>query len=138
MTLAENFAREAEKLVGTSFRLRGRNPATGLDCVGLVSCALSAARGWVKAPDGYALRNATLEPYLTFAGRNGFENAVGSIVRGDLLLVRPGPAQTHLVVATSPDRFVHAHASLGRVAIHAGTLTWSIHRHYRLLPLIEE
>ncbi len=37
----EAFAEAAESLVGIRFRLFGRDPAYGLDCVGLVAAALA-------------------------------------------------------------------------------------------------
>jgi cell wall-associated NlpC family hydrolase len=116
----ETFVARAEALVGTPFRLGGRDPASGVDCVGLVACACDAA----EAPTGYALRNTAIEKHLAFAARAGFVAASGEVRRGDLLLARPGPAQHHLLVALGPHRFVHAHAGLRRVVVHLGPLPW--------------
>lgn len=127
MTPAE-FADRAEALVGAPFRLHGRDPAHGLDCVGLVACALAG----VAAPTGYALRNSSIARHLAVAGRAGFVAAEGPIARGDLILAVPGPAQHHLLVALSEDRFVHAHAGLRRVVVQPGPLDWPIAAHWRL------
>lgn len=124
------FANAAAALLGTPFRLGGRDPATGIDCVGLVACALGA----VEAPEGYALRNSTIERHVAFATRAGFIAATGPIVRGDLILARPGPAQHHLLVALGPERFVHAHASLRVVALHHGPPPWPVSARWRLAP----
>ena len=138
MTPGSRFAQEAEALVGTSFRLHGRNPATGLDCVGLVASALSAMGRVPRAPRGYALRNGSIASYLGLAEANGFQAIDGPIARGDLLLVRPGPSQHHLMIATGLREFVHAHASLRRVVIHRGALPWPRCGHWRLTSTIEE
>ena len=116
----EAFAAAAESLLGVPFRLGGRDPATGVDCVGLVAVAL----GGIAAPAGYRLRNTSIRHHLAFAGRAGFVTAPGAVKRGDLILALPGPAQHHLLVALGPERFVHAHAGLRRVVLHTGPLPW--------------
>ena len=138
MNFIERFAAEAELLVGTRFRLHGRVAETGLDCVGLVARALEAAGRRAIAPGGYSLRNAAIDDLLAFAGRNLFFPCHEPLARGDLLLVRPGPAQHHLIIAISRDGFVHAHASLGRVVLHRGPLSWPVLFHWRLAPSSEE
>lgn len=125
---AHGFAARAEALAGARFRLHGRDPAHGLDCVGLVAAAL----GTRDAPVGYGLRNSGIASHLAFAHRAGFAEARGAVERGDLLLAVPGPAQHHLLVALGLDRFVHAHAGLGRVVIQPGPLDWPIAAHWRL------
>lgn len=124
----EQFAAAAEGLLGTPFRLGGRDPATGVDCVGLVACALGGA----EAPLGYALRNAAIERHLPFAALAGFAPVRGPIARGDLILATPGPAQHHLLVALGSDSFVHAHAGLRRVVRQRGPLPWPEQARWRL------
>lgn len=121
------FAAAAESLLGAPFRLGGRDPATGLDCVGLVACALGA-----EAPQGYALRNSCIARHLGFVERAGFHVAAGPLARGDLILAVPGPAQHHLLVALGRECFVHAHAGLRRVALHHGALPWPELTRWRL------
>ncbi len=65
----------------------------------------------------YRLRNAAITGWCDLAPANGLQQATGPIRRGDVLLTQPGPAQHHLLVALGADRFVHAHAGLGRVVI---------------------
>ena len=133
---ADAFADAAEALIGIPFALLGRSPAHGLDCVGLVACALKACGSAPRVPEGYGLRNASISRFLALAHGNGFEavREAGTIkaARGDLLLVSPGPGQSHLLIALGPDRFVHAHAGLRRVAAHCGPLGWPIQHHWRL------
>ena len=135
--VAEQFAGAAETLVGTRFRLHGRDPETGLDCIGLVGCALEACGKAVRYPRGYRLRNADIARWLDFAGANGLHGCRGMTMRGDVLLIRPGPAQHHLLVALGADRFVHAHAGLRRVvAQHIAAMAAPL-AHWRLQPELE-
>ncbi|MBX7494453.1 C40 family peptidase [Qipengyuania sp. 6B39] len=130
MTLAD----AAETLVGTPFRLHGRSPVHGVDCVGLVACALTLCGREPRPPSGYQLRNCDIAAHLDFAHRNGFEPVAGRTVRGDLLLVTPGPAQHHLLVSLGTSDFIHAHAGLRRVVRTIGTPQWPILNHWRLAP----
>ena len=54
---------------------------------------------------------------------------------GDLLLVRPGPAQVHLLVVGPSGDLIHAHAGLGRVVATPPPCPWSTLRHWRLQEL---
>ncbi|MCV0384523.1 MAG: C40 family peptidase [Erythrobacter sp.] len=136
MSVGTAVAHAAEALVGTRYRLHGRVPETGLDCVGLVHAALSRAGLSPRAPAGYRLRSLDIEPLLALAAMSGLRPAEGPALPGDVLLVRPGPAQHHLHVALAPGasggaRFAHAHAGLRRVAIHHGPLADPLLRHWR-------
>ena len=53
----------AESYVGASFRLHGRDPITGFDCLGLVLVALAEIGRPVRVPLRYALRNLDLERF---------------------------------------------------------------------------
>ena len=126
------FATEAEQLAGAPFRLHGRDLETGIDCVGLVACALQKAGVSAHPPEAYGLRNLDCEAMFGSVILSGFAPVTGPVLRGDLLAVRPGPAQCHLVVALGRDRFVHAHAGLRRAVIQTGLGGWPIWRHWRL------
>lgn len=125
----DEFADAAEALLGAPFSLGGRDPATGIDCVGLVAAALGGADG----PSGYGLRNAAIDRHLPFAARAGFAPATGASERGDLILAAPGPAQHHLLIALGEDCFVHAHAGLRRVVLHSGPIPWPTRARWRLI-----
>ena len=118
------FAAAAEGLCGVPFRLHGRDPATGLDCVGLVAAALERCGCAVVAPEGYALRALSVAPLLGFAARNGFAalDPLAPGQPGDLLLLRLSAIQAHLAIVLDHHRFVHAHAGLGKVVIGEGAL----------------
>lgn len=129
---ADRLACAAQALEGTCFRLFGRDRETGLDCIGLVGAALAACGRPVLYPRGYRLRNADIAPWLGFARENGLRPVAGPIVRGDILLIKPGPAQQHLLVALGGDRFVHAHAGLRRVVVQQLTFPQTLRAHWRL------
>lgn len=125
-------AAAAATLVGAPFRLHGRDPARGLDCVGVVAAAFARCGLAPEEPRGYALRNSSIDALLDLAAGAGLAESTGPIEAGDIVLVRPGPAQHHLLVALGPDRFVHAHAGLRRVVEQPGPLPWPIARRWRL------
>jgi len=131
MSTGERVAAAALALVGTPFRLHGRDPATGLDCVGLAALAVRRAGLTAVPPQRYGLRNATIEAALAFAARCELVAATGPIAPGDLILAIPGPGQHHLLVAGSDGTFIHAHVGLRRVVAMPGPLAWPILRRWR-------
>jgi cell wall-associated NlpC family hydrolase len=131
----EDLARAALGLAGTPFRLHGRDPATGLDCIGLFVAAMARAGRRVDLPNGYALRTRSLPDLRSFARAAGFAALAGDAPQpGDVCMVRPGPVQFHLVIAACPTAFVHAHAGLGRVVVTPLDPDWLPVSHWRLAP----
>ena len=130
--LASAFAAAAESKLGAPFRLHGRDPQTGLDCAGLVLSALADCGMPTSEPPHYGLRNRDLSAHAVSFAENQFEPASGPVKRGDLLLVRPGPAQSHLVIALGADAFVHAHAGLRKVVKLGAGLPWPVRQHWHL------
>lgn len=126
-----DLAAAAEALVGTPFRLHGRDPANGLDCVGVVAAAFAAGGHHPSLPRGYGLRNAAVSRWLDLARVAGMVEADDEGRPGDVVLVRPGPGQHHLLVAIDRNRFVHAHAGLRRVVVQPGPLPWPVERRWR-------
>lgn len=126
-------AAAAASLVGTRFRLHGRAPDTGLDCVGLLAASLAAIGRAAPLPNGYRLRARSLPGVEAAAQTCGFLPASGGIRAGDVLLVRPGPCQFHLVIAATHGRFVHAHAGLKRVVMLDRLPDWRPAGHWRLI-----
>ena len=100
----------ARGLVGAPFRLHGRDPATGLDCVGLCARSFDVTAG---VPTGYPLKGGDANLYAsligTFAVRHG-----GSMRPADVLLIRMGALQIHMGIWTG-DSLIHAHAGLRKV-----------------------
>lgn len=126
------FAAAAESLIGTPFRLHGRDPRTGLDCVGLVAEALRRVGAPVPVVPHYAIRQSDFAKQLEGVAAAGFQPAAGPIRAGDLLMLKPGPAQRHLAVAGPVGGLVHAHAGLGRAVRTPPPCPWPIVAHWRL------
>lgn len=131
-------AAAARDLVGTPFRLHGRDPATGLDCVGLVHAAIAAAGGHPVPPRGYGLRNLAIEGWLPLAERSGLIPAAQPIHTGDVLLIALGFGQHHLVIVCGADEVIHAHAGLSRVVCQPRDPSWQVHAAWRLAPPLSE
>lgn len=136
-TPGEQLAEAAASFLGTRFRLHGRDPATGLDCIGLVDASLRAIGRNPVSPRGYRLRNSDVGNWLACASLSGFEDALGDKEPGDLVLYSPGPGQHHLAIAESDGLFIHAHAGLRRVVRQHLTLPDPFLAHWRLTPSLE-
>jgi len=131
-------AAAAATLIGVPFRLHGRDPATGLDCVGLVAEALRLIGGAPLSPAGYRLRATAVSAFLPFANANGFvavDTATMSPDCGDVVLVMVNPVQPHLLVRAERG-FIHAHAGIGHVTFMPGTLPWPVARAWRVPPIL--
>ncbi len=109
----------ARALVGVRFRPHGRDPATGLDCVGLAGLAMGVA----GLPTGYPLRGGSAGALA--ARIDGCGLVRRGPAPGALALVESGPAQFHLVVLTA-DGFVHADAGRRRVVERRGAVPWPV------------
>ena len=128
-------AHEAEQLVGTRFRLHGRDPATGLDCIGLLAAAMARGEQPLALPTGYPLRLRDLGQWLPAPQACGFAPAQLPFEPGDVVMLQPGPAQFHLAIADRSHGWIHAHAGLRRV-VHASILPGGpLTHHWRLLPV---
>jgi len=116
-----DFAAEACALVGTPFRPQGRDPAIGLDCVGLVLATFRIPFDSVRRD--YRLRgNHRVE---IESGIARFFRPVRPGEPGDLMLLMVGPDQLHLGVRTNLG-FVHADARLGRAVETPGEPRWAV------------
>lgn len=112
----------ARALIGVPFRLHGRAPELGLDCVGLVAVAYRLTG---DVPTGYGLRSRDLAHWERIIRARGFARRHVRWRRGDLLLVCPGPAQIHLGVWTGAS-LIHADAGLGRIVETPGIPRWPV------------
>ncbi|NIJ23738.1 peptidoglycan endopeptidase [Sphingomonas japonica] len=125
-------AAAARALVGVPFRLHGRDPATGLDCIGVAALAVrgGGSDAPVPVPTGYALRSGDVGRMLKGLAAAGLE-PVGDNVPGTVALVLPGPRQLHLAVLTDAG-FVHADGRAKRVVERPGALPWLVLGRWRL------
>lgn len=124
MTIGDRIAAEALALVGTPFRLRGRVPETGLDCVGLAMTALARAGLRVTEPPAYRLRGTSSMRAEALLQSGGLRRAERE-EPGDLLLVASGPMQLHIMIRAGAGH-VHAHAGLGRVVLMPPPAPWPV------------
>lgn len=121
-------ARAALDLVGTRYRLHGRDRETGVDCVGLVVLAMEVAGYQPIAPRGYTMRRSDISELREVASANGFLDVARD---GDLVLAMANPVQPHLLVRTG-EGFVHAHAGIRRVTLLPGCLPWPVAGEWQL------
>lgn len=124
----------AVRFVGVPFRLHGRNPAVGLDCVGLLAAAMATAGRPAALPTGYSLRLSTLAPWLPSPASLGFEPVCGAPLPGDVVLLELPAAQFHVAIAAPEAGWVHAHAGLRRVVISPHLPPGRIDQHWRCRP----
>ncbi|WP_144039884.1 hypothetical protein [Novosphingobium sp. TH158] len=112
----EALARAAMAFVGCPFRLHGRDPAAGLDCIGLIEASLLAIGRPARLPNRYALRTGRWHGLDEMAQSCGFALAPGAELPGDICLFRPSAMQMHFAI-TGPDAAIRieAHAGLRKV-----------------------
>ena len=120
----------ARGAIGVKFRLHGRDPASGLDCIGLAALALRAGGFEGTVPSGYALRGGDAGELHRRIVEAGMAPAEGRAA-GDLLVARPGPGQLHLAIDTGTG-VIHADAMLRRVVERPGPPPWSVLARWRL------
>ncbi len=137
MTGAE-LARAASALCGAPFRLNGRDPERGLDCIGLLELALRRAGRNITLPRGYSLRLTNPQAWLPDPAACGFVLASLPFQPGDVVLLRMGHAQVHLAIAGLAGTWVHAHAGLRRVVVSPALPASEVIGHWRLAPATEE
>ncbi|WP_010214799.1 hypothetical protein [Sphingomonas sp. PAMC 26621] len=126
----------ARGAIGVRFRLHGRDPAYGLDCVGLAAVAARGAGYSGAVPGDYALRGGD-------AARIGAQFAAAGFVRGagaqpgGIALFDSGVGQVHLAVIV-PGGIVHADAMLRRVVERPGAAPWPMLGCWHLSGVQEE
>src|SRR3546814_12396694 len=101
-------------MVGARFRPQGNDPATGLDCVGLVWAAYAAAGRRLVRPGDYPLRGWGLERIEGALAVAGFVRADDAMRAGDVVLIAHQARPYHLGLIGS-ETFIHAH-EIGRAS----------------------
>jgi murein DD-endopeptidase / murein LD-carboxypeptidase len=100
----------ARRCVGARFRPHGRDPAWGLDCVGVAGIAFGRI-----VPVRYPLRGGDPRRIIELITASGLRRSNDDPdAGGSLLLFAVDAAQHHLAVATGAG-FVHADTQLRRV-----------------------
>jgi hypothetical protein len=117
-----NYAERARALVGTRFRVQGRDPE-GLDCVGVAIATYRVPAGDVRRD--YRLRGDH-EVEIRVALTEHFRRVPATQLRaGDLMLMRVSNDQLHFGIRTEAG-FVHAHARLLSVVETPGMPEWPL------------
>ncbi|WP_037488722.1 hypothetical protein [Sphingomonas phyllosphaerae] len=119
----------AQGLVGVRFRMQGRDPARGLDCVGLVGVALRRAGADLAVPRDYAASRGRVSLGAVPPGLTACDGAAA----GDVLLCRVAATQLHLAVRAH-DGIIHADALARRVVARPGPVPWPIEGAWRWTP----
>lgn len=122
MRRADRAVAAALGAVGARFRLHGRDPAFGLDCVGLAAVAAQAAGFAGEIPGGYAMRGGDARGIAAAFDAAGLVRGDPPLP-GDIALFATGPGQFHLAVIV-PGGIVHADAMLRRVVERPGPPPW--------------
>lgn len=124
-------AKAAEALVGIPFRLHGRDPQTGLDCVGVVAAAMAATGRTAAFPTGYTLKRRSVAGLEVIAEALGYRKAAGPVRRDDVLMYCVGACQFHFGIAVNDTAAVHADAGLRRVICGNVPENWQLCGHWR-------
>lgn len=110
----------ARKYLDVRWKHQGRNPASGLDCLGLIvqvakdlGVKPQDATDYTRTPDARRLM-AELESQLL---------RVSQYQIGDILLMRMGTNPQHLCIVTDKG-IIHAHANVRRVVEHGLDENW--------------
>jgi lipoprotein Spr len=118
----EAIVARARGLLGARFRPQGRSVERGLDCIGVVVMATGIDPRRVRRD--YGLRSSDPEVVNAEFDACGFLRlAPAAAEPGDLLLVRAGPMQHHIVILTELG-YLHADARLRRVVEVPGPVPW--------------
>ncbi len=117
------FARAAAACVGARFRLQGRDPEIGLDCVGLILwCARQCELPVSHVPD-YTLtsRAEAMEPHLLLAGFRQLTDL--RELPGDVMIFQMPGGMSHVAVC-SAQGMIHADMRFRRVVEHRVDACW--------------
>lgn len=120
--IAEDVVARARRRIGVRFRPQGREAEHGLDCIGVVTDAF----GLTDVRRDYRVRWSDVDGIAIGLAASGFVPVTPiAAAPGDVLVVRAGHAQLHVVLLT-PAGFIHADAGLGRVVEVPGAVPWPI------------
>ncbi|MGF1549185.1 MAG: peptidoglycan endopeptidase [Sphingomonadaceae bacterium] len=120
----EEIVARARACIGARFRPQGRDPAHGLDCIGVAMMAMDLPRA--RAPRYYNLRSSDPALVNREFSACGFLRVVPKMARvGDLLVTEVEGRQLHIVLLT-PKGYLHADVRHRRVVEVPGPLPWPI------------
>ena len=115
----------ARRLVGVRFRAQGRDPAFGVDCIGLVAAALAR-----RVAADHPMRSGDVARVAAGAEALGLVRADGARA-GDIIVFETGPGQLHLAVKSEAG-IIHADAGTRRVVERPGEAPWPVMAAWRM------
>ncbi len=120
-----SFLRAVEGMMGTKFRHQGRVPGVGVDCVGVVVCALKAAGGLVNDKTDYS-RIPSNGVLVKSIKEHCDQINRSEVTLGDIMLFHFGHEPQHVAVITSMDpiTLTHAYSSSGKVVKNGFDDVW--------------
>ena len=104
----------ARSMLGCRFRLQGDDPATGLDCVGLIRAAYRKAGIELTGLANYPMRGWSEKKIIDSIDASGLERWAGTHQEGEIVMLRLPARQIHFALQ-GHDLLIHAHAGLRRV-----------------------
>lgn len=112
----------ARSCIGARFRPQGRDPALGLDCVGLAAFACN-----ISAPSArYGMRGGDLAMIAAGMAQKGLKKVEQHrAMDGDVLILRTHAQQFHLAILTETG-FIHADGRIRRVVEVPGPPPWPV------------
>lgn len=129
--LAERIVCAARELLGVPFLHQGRDPAIGLDCVGV---AIAAARacgvqvidraGYGRTPIGDEVRRGSSGGLLgAIDEQPGLRRVRRAPAAGDVLVLRFARSPQHVAICAG-ETMIHGWESVGRCVEHPLDATW--------------
>jgi len=110
------FIEAARQYKDCPFRHQGRNPESGLDCVGVIVLAAQEVLGWTEGPRDYPNR-PTSEIAFSRAAQFAMRISPGDARPGDVVQMRSGDHTTHFGILTDTG-LIHATSTGGKVVEH--------------------
>src|SRR3954464_15323835 len=124
MNRAERIVARARALIGVRFRPQGRSAEDGLDCIGVAIMAMNRDPAGTRR--NYRLRTGDPERvHRDFDASGLVELAPAAAEPGDIVVVRAGPMQLHILLLTDLG-YLHADAGLRRVVEVPGPVPWPV------------
>jgi murein DD-endopeptidase / murein LD-carboxypeptidase len=120
---SHNFVAAARACVGVRFRLQGRDPASGLDCIGLV--IWSARQCGLALPDAqdYVLTDNPMRLDVALRAAPILPVDPASLVAGDLVRLLSNGQPLHLAIC-GEGTLIHSDMRCRKVVEHRCTPDW--------------
>jgi len=113
----------ARAYLGTPFRHQARLPGVGLDCAGVVVCALREAGLQVEDVRAYG-RIPAQGLFVKMVERHCERIPVGELRHGDLLMFAFRGEPQHLAIYTAAGTLIHAYQDVKKVVEHDFDGVW--------------